>query len=69
MMMGSMNISKRQMLMYAGAFIMLGIAVTLLVTSPYIMGSTPTFGRAEVSIQALSSVEYIEKLPERIKAI
>ncbi|GBC74030.1 MULTISPECIES: hypothetical protein [Candidatus Nitrosocaldus] len=54
--------------MYAGAFTFLGVAVMLLI-STYIMGSIPMFGRAEVTIQAGPSVEYVKRLPEKIKAI
>ncbi|GBC72768.1 hypothetical protein HRbin04_00161 [archaeon HR04] len=64
-----MGITKKYIFMYAGAFTFLGVAVMLLVTSPYIMGSALTFGRAEVTIQAGPSVEYVKSLPDRIKAI
>lgn len=68
-----MGITKKYILMYAGAFTFLGVAVMLLVTSPYIspyiMGSALMFGRAEVTIQAGPSVEYVKRLPDMMKEL
>ncbi len=52
------NISKKSILMYAGAFTALGIAF-MLVTG--IMGSGLIFGKATVFIRSISTVKYLEE--------
>ncbi|MEM0367493.1 MAG: hypothetical protein QW248_03745 [Candidatus Nitrosocaldus sp.] len=64
--MSTTSMSKKCIFMYACAFTFLGVAVMLLVTSPYIMGSSPMFGRAEVTIQSVATVKHIERVKEEV---